>query len=211
MRGPSRRTDRLLAAAAAFLLAACNAPGSPPSPSAGKADAQASSAPGSTAPATAAAAPAPVAPIDPAVALKPSTLMTTAEVVDDGGEIEAPVTVKFSVAVQDGTGRPPYRHLWDFGDGTSLLSTEAKPTHVYRLPGNFRASVQTVDADGQYDQDWVDVMVVPNYEAMGYSPEEVHKRLEAIREGARKSMEAMQGGAGLPGTGGAAGAGDAAH
>ena len=96
---------------------------------------------------------------------------------------------------QDGTGRPPYRHLWDFGDG-SPLSTEAKPTHVYRLPGNFRASVMTVDADGQYDQDWIDVLVVPNYEAMGYSREDVAKRLEAIRETARKSMEAMKGGAG---------------
>lgn len=137
-------------------------------------------------------APCPVHTMDPSFALRPSTVMTTAEVVDDGGEIEAPVTVKFSVAVQEGTGRPPYRHLWDFGDGTSF-STEVEPTHVYRLPGNFRASVQTVDADGQYDQDWVDVMVVPNYEAMGYAPEEVRKRLEAIREGARKSMEAVQG------------------
>ncbi len=152
---------------------------------------------GTTAPNQPVAAPT----VDPAVALNLSTLSTTAQG-DDGGGTDAPLTVRFSVEVEKEGGRPPYRHVWDFGDATPAVEG-AKPTHVYRLPGSFRASVMTVDADGQYDQDWVDVLVQPNYEAMGLSPEEIRQRMEAARELARKSLEAMQsmGGPAGPGAG----------
>ena len=154
---------------------------------------------GATSPSTAAVAPAPAPTVDPSVALKPSTLSTTAQA-DDGDTTDAPLTVRFSVEVEPESGRPPFRHVWDFGDATPAVEG-ASPTHVYRLPGHFRASVMTVDADGQYDQDWVDLMVLPNYEAMGLSPEEIQKRVQAAREATRKALEAMPGGLGAPGSG----------
>jgi len=205
----------VLAALAAAIVSACS--GGTPAPQSGpattgtgaRADGKPAAAGGSTA-ATVAARPASgaasgsgnasaAAPtVDPSVALKPSTLSTTASS-EDGGETDAPLTVRFSVAVQEGSGRAPYRHVWDFGDATDAVEGAA-PTHVYRLPGNFRASVMTVDADGQYDQDWVDVLVLPNYEAMGLSPEELKKRVEAGREAARKALEGLRDGVGtLPG------------
>ena len=78
----------------------------------------------------------------------------------DGDESigEIPLTVKLDVEVLEGTGVPPYRYLWDFGDGTTF-STEEKPTHVYRIPGSFRASVVVMDARNELDQDYVDISV----------------------------------------------------
>ena len=69
-----------------------------------------------------------------------------------------PLTVRLDVEVLPGTGLPPYRYHWDFGDGTRF-SDERNPTHIYRIPGNFRASVVVIDARGELDQDYVDMSV----------------------------------------------------
>lgn len=209
--------SRLMAALAVATTFACAGGGTSPPSAPGAArpeardatgpeakDATASVAAGRTAgnassPSTTAVAPAPAPTVDPSVALEPSTLSTTAQA-DDGDATDAPLTVRFSVDVEKDSGRPPYRHVWDFGDATPAVEG-ASPTHVYRLPGHFRASVMTVDADGQYDQDWVDLMVLPNYEAMGLSPEEIQKRVEAAREATRKALDAMPGGLGGAGSG----------
>ena len=194
---------RLAVALAVAATFACSGGGTP-SPSApgaappeARGDAKGPGEKGPVAPAAVAPAPAPT--VDPSVALKPSTLSTTAQA-DDGDTTDAPLTVRFSVEVEPESGRPPFRHVWDFGDATPAVEG-ASPTHVYRLPGHFRASVMTVDADGQYDQDWVDLMVLPNYEAMGLSPEEIQRRVQAAREATRKALEAMPGGLGGPGSG----------
>ena len=78
----------------------------------------------------------------------------------DGDESmgEIPLTVQLDVEVLEGTGVPPYRYLWDFGDGTTF-STLQRPTHVYRIPGSFRASVVVTDARNELDQDYVDISV----------------------------------------------------
>jgi hypothetical protein len=69
-----------------------------------------------------------------------------------------PLTVKLEVEVLPGTGLPPYRYHWDFGDGTGF-SDEPNPIHTYRIPGSFRASVVVIDARGELDQDYVDLSV----------------------------------------------------
>jgi len=69
-----------------------------------------------------------------------------------------PLTVRLDLEVLPGTGLPPYRYHWDFGDGTRF-SDEQSPTHIYRIPGNFRASVVVIDARGELDQDYVDISV----------------------------------------------------
>lgn len=51
----------------------------------------------------------------------------------------APLTVQFSVEVDDPLGRT-LQYLWDFGDGTT--STEAAPVHVYGTVGLKRATVK---------------------------------------------------------------------
>lgn len=69
-----------------------------------------------------------------------------------------PLTVRLEVEVLPGTGLPPYRYHWDFGDGTRF-SDEPNPSHTYRIPGSFRASVVVIDARGELDQDYVDLSV----------------------------------------------------
>lgn len=196
------KSDRRAAAVpiialAASLLTACRADvaGDAPSdrPSAG---------PGQVA--TAGGPAATVTTVSPARPLATSVpgakpLMTTA----DGDETtgDAPLTVELSVAVAEGTGTPPFTHVWDFGDATPF-STESRPRHVYRIPGNFRASVITTGADGETDQDWVDVYVSPAFEAMGMSLEE---RLRLTREAAARLHEAMEKGSASNPGGAAAG------
>lgn len=71
---------------------------------------------------------------------------------------DGPLTVHFSVEslVVDKMEDPDY--LWDFGDG-SEPSTEASPTHTYERPGQFIATVKTIDASGETGMDdvWVQV------------------------------------------------------
>jgi PKD repeat protein len=84
----------------------------------------------------------------------------TLTVFADGDETmgEIPLEVQLEVEVLPGTGVPPYRFHWDFGDGTTF-SDKPDPVHVYRVAGSFRASVIVVDAREEVDQDYVDVTV----------------------------------------------------
>ncbi|HIB76672.1 MAG TPA: PKD domain-containing protein, partial [Flavobacteriales bacterium] len=54
-----------------------------------------------------------------------------------------PLTVNFSIDVEEGTG--DYTYQWDFGDGNS--SVEAQPVHIYSDVGSYLVSVQIGDAN----------------------------------------------------------------
>ncbi|RMH69717.1 MAG: PKD domain-containing protein [Gemmatimonadetes bacterium] len=51
-------------------------------------------------------------------------------------EGRAPLEVRFSLSGLE--GMPHLSYLWDFGDG-STSSTQANPTHIYQMAGNYRA------------------------------------------------------------------------
>ena len=101
-----------------------------------------------------AAAPTPAA----AAAAKsgePSEIIVFADATEIVGTI--PLETKLSVEIQPDTGKPPFKYIWDFGDATPF-STDESPTHVYSVPGNFRASVIVTDSRGETDQDYVDIL-----------------------------------------------------
>ncbi len=86
----------------------------------------------------------------------PGVLTSFADVDESVGDV--PHTVQLDVDIIDGTGHPPFTHIWDFGDATEF-STEKAPTHTYKIPGSFRASVITTDSKGEIDQDYFDISV----------------------------------------------------
>lgn len=69
-----------------------------------------------------------------------------------------PLVITVEVEVLAGTGMPPFRFVWDFGDATPHAEGQ-KLTHLYAVPGEFRASVLAYDARGEIDQDYVDISV----------------------------------------------------
>jgi len=75
---------------------------------------------------------------------------------DDQGD--APLSVKLEVDTSDGGGTPPYDITWDFGDGSPFGHTKSL-THVYEVPGEFRASVVVRDKNGNIGYDSTDVVV----------------------------------------------------
>ena len=89
-------------------------------------------------------------------ATEPGALTAFADVDESVGDV--PHTVKLDVDVIDGTGTPPFTYIWDFGDATEF-SKEKAPTHVYKIPGSFRASVIVTDSKGEIDQDYFDISV----------------------------------------------------
>jgi PKD repeat protein len=98
---------------------------------------------------------------------------------DDG---ERPFTVNLEAAVREGSGTPPYTYLWDFGDGTPF-GNSSKVTHVYRLPGSFRASIIVTDKSGDTDQDYVDIDVErPGEEPVVLSPTDRLEILKRVKE-----------------------------
>jgi len=63
------------------------------------------------------------------------------------------------------TGTKPITYSWDFGDGTTLITTTfLHPTHHYMLPGMFKAELQTLDAMGMPTGQpyWVWITVNPS-------------------------------------------------
>jgi PKD repeat protein len=87
----------------------------------------------------------------------PGALTAFADVDQSVGTV--PHTVRVNVDVIEHTGQPPYTYTWDFGDATAF-SNEKSPTHVYEVPGEFRASVLVRDKSGQVEQDYIDVSVL---------------------------------------------------
>lgn len=105
----------------------------------------------------------------------------------------APLTVKLTVDVIPNTGVPPYTFKWDFGDSTEF-SNEQSPTHVYKVPGNFRASVIIQDSKGEYDQDYIDIAVSDPNAPAGLTGEQLMQQvpLDEVMRQAREA--AMKGG-----------------
>ena len=60
---------------------------------------------------------------------------------------------------------PEGTFLWDYGDGSAL---EASAEHTYSVPGNYRAILQVVDADGRSDAD--EALVVAHRPAADPAP-----------------------------------------
>jgi hypothetical protein len=110
----------------------------------------------------------------------------------------APFEVKLNVDVVENTGTPPYSFVWDFGDATEF-STEKSPTHVYKIPGSFRASVIIRDSKGEVDQDYIDLSVSDPNAPAGLTAEQlmqqvpVEEILRQAREAAAKNAGAADG------------------
>jgi hypothetical protein len=69
----------------------------------------------------------------------------------------APLEVRFNVRSLDNAWRPTY--VWNFGDGSSL-SWERYPTHVYRRPGVYRATVRVTDRQNKVGAEEVEIIVL---------------------------------------------------
>ena len=189
-----------IALAAALPLAACSreAPPPPPAP-------VAAAKPVAPPPAPAAAAqPAADVAADPKLkenptAEDPGFLTAFADSNESVGV--APLTVNLNVEVIDNTGTPPFTYIWDFGDATEF-STEKSPTHAYKIPGSFRASVIIRDSKGELDQDYIDVAVSDPNLAQGMTAEQLMQQVplnEVVRQ-ARDSAGKAEPGAAPPPT-----------
>lgn len=106
----------------------------------------------------------------------------------------APLSVKLTVDVIPNTGVPPYTYTWDFGDATEF-SNEQSPTHVYKIPGNFRASVIIKDSKGEYDQDYIDIAVSDPSAPSGLTGEQLMQQVpldEVLRQAREAAMKGGQ-------------------
>jgi PKD repeat protein len=108
----------------------------------------------------------------------------------DGGE--PPLSVRLEAQIREGSGTPPYTYNWDFGDGSPFASTDSV-THVYKIPGSFRASVVVTDKTGKTDQDYADIDVErPDSEAADVTPMTNAEALEILRKGQQRMGEEQQ-------------------
>jgi len=101
---------------------------------------------------------------------------------------DAPLTVMLNVDVIENTGTPPYTFAWDFGDATEF-SSDKSPTHVYKIPGNFRASVIIRDSKGEVDQDYIDISVSDPNAPAGITAEQLMQQMP-VEEVLRQAQEA---------------------
>lgn len=69
----------------------------------------------------------------------------------------APLEVRFRVRSIDDTWRPTY--VWNFGDG-SPLSAERYPTHVYRHPGIYKATVRVTAREKKVGVEEIEIIVL---------------------------------------------------
>lgn len=93
----------------------------------------------------------------------------------DETEGDLPLLVTVEVEVLDGTGVPPFRFVWDFGDATAHADGR-RVQHIYEVPGDFRASVIVHDARGEIDQDYVDISVRASLAPDALTAEELMRR-----------------------------------
>ncbi len=168
-------------------------PAAPPAAPGAKAPAaQAPATQAPAAPAPEAAAPNDVPSIDPALAQQnptaeePGFLTAFADASETIGD--APLTVQLNVDVVENTGTPPYTYVWDFGDATEF-STEKSPTHTYKIPGNFRASVIVRDSKGEVDQDYIDLSITDPDAPVGITAEQLMQQVP-VEEVLRQAREA---------------------
>jgi PKD repeat protein len=89
----------------------------------------------------------------------PTPLLTITSNVTNG---TAPLSVSFSSTVV--SEYPQTGLLWSFGDGTS--SSQANPTHVYSIPGNY--SVQLYSFDDQQKRTYSSVINITVEAPIGY-------------------------------------------
>ena len=105
-------------------------------------------------------APSTPPPTAPPVQLRPGQeqdifpFLVVADVETDEGK--APLTVRFKSEIQGGV--PPYRFVWNFGDGTPEV-TERNPTHTFATPGVYRVDLIARDAQNEVDSDYVTIEV----------------------------------------------------
>jgi PKD repeat protein len=106
---------------------------------------------------------------------------------EDSGE--PPLSVRLEAQVREGSGTPPYTYNWDFGDGSPFAST-GSVTHVYKIPGSFRASVVVTDKTGKTDQDYVDIDVEhPDSETADVNPMTNAQALDILKKGQQRMEE----------------------
>lgn len=185
-----------LSLCAALALAGCSREEPVPPPAAAPA-APVAAKPAARAAAPAADAAAKVAANDPRLhenptAEEPGSLTGFVDADESIGN--APLTVKLTVDVIPNTGVPPYTYIWDFGDATEF-STEQSPTHVYKIPGNFRASVLIKDSKGEYDQDYIDIAVSDPAAPGGLTGEQLMQQVpldEVLRQAREAAMKGGQ-------------------
>jgi hypothetical protein len=106
----------------------------------------------------------------------------------------APLTIDLTVDVIPNTGTPPYTFTWDFGDATEFSSEQA-PTHTYKIPGNFRASVIIKDSKGEIDQDYIDIAVSDPNAPQGLTGEQLMQQVpleEVLRQAREAAMKGAQ-------------------
>jgi hypothetical protein len=122
----------------------------------------------------------------------PGALTAFADVDESVGTV--PHKVKVNVDVIEHTGEPPYTYTWDFGDATAF-SNDKSPTHVYEVPGEFRASVLVRDKNGQVEQDYIDVSVLAADQPSADQVRELMERkpIQPYLEGAQGAAATGQG------------------
>jgi hypothetical protein len=128
----------------------------------------------------------------------PGALTAFADVDESVGTV--PHKVKVNVDVIEHTGEPPYTYTWDFGDATAF-SSEKSPTHVYEIPGEFRASVLVRDKSGQVEQDYIDVSVLAADRPSDDQVRDLMERkpVQQYLDGAQGAAGAAQGSSEAPG------------
>lgn len=198
-----RRTNSILLSALTIValggLYACASEDQPsPQPAAAPAAAKAPAAAEAPAQAEEPAADPSASAAAPAGNAEPGVLTAFADVDESIGEV--PHTVKLDVDVIDGTGHPPFTYIWDFGDATEF-STDKAPSHTYKIPGSFRASVIVTDSKGEIDQDYFDISVNEALEPGAITaeqlmemipPSEIAPELQGMEGAIRQQMAAPE-------------------
>ena len=76
-------------------------------------------------------------------------ILDTSAEPDDG---PAPLTVNFAAKPSDDEEAVGARYVWDFGDRTPLVRKQ-NPTHTFKKPGTYRATVKVTNKAGQIGTD----------------------------------------------------------